>query len=1011
MLKTEQYREQLIVKLRQMFMMDQDDLDFGIYRIMNAKRDEVENFLTNDLLPTLRKSLEAFQPDEFFELNKELKEIAKSPAKFSREYAEEVKSKLEAAQDVSKLEEEVYSHLLTFFSRYYDGGDFMSLRRYKDETYSPLPFNGEEVKLHWANADQYYIKSAEKFRTYAFKTQKGRVRFELATATTERDNNKAIAEKERRFILSAEDTLQDRDGELIIHFEYRADEKKRNQKQLNILALSSLLEMSEGSPLTQELKDWLSWQKSLSEKVPTEKNSNRTLLEKHLNDYTAKNSFDYFIHKDLGSFLRRELDFFIKNEVMHLDDIENETVPKVEQYLAKIKAMRQIAHKIIDFLAQLENFQKKLWLKKKFILEENWLITLDKIPEELYPEIVDQAEIPVTTWNGITISQREEWVKLFAIDEIKGDLSGSVKYSEPLTVDFLKQNLFLVLDTAFFDQKLKDKLLMCFDDIYEVTDGLLIQGENFQALNLLSSKEKLDIIYIDPPFNLNTNADFIYKTNYLNSSWITLLINRFKLAINLLNDNGLIFVRCDYHGSQFVRNLLEELNLVFKSEIYLDRSRNEAGSPNKMEVTIEHLFMFAKKDISIDKYTIQRSVANIKWTGFLMAGERKPPERKFLGKTFLPPKGQHWSLIQPKVDRILKEFHLRLRCKECSCLYFHCESDEVLFKEMKKTSNKFKFYDVLPTTNIHGVVSIENCLECDAGEFRVDYLGSAEVYINDRWLDIPSYSRRWNFSTENSEELLERVMKFKGGSIIDYFGGSGTTAATAQKMGRKWVLAEMGDYFDTVTMTRIKQVLNGEKSGISNKYNWSGGGVVKYLRLESYEDATDNLDIKRTEPQQQLIESNPILKEDYMLSYMLDVESHESLMNLEQFIDPFNVKMNITRDDETREVKVKMLETFNYLLGIRVKTLRKTEDVYEVIGKLPNGEHTLILWRNVIEINNDALDEWFKKQAYSSRDIEFDVIYVNGDNNIENFRKANETWKVRLIEEVFHRLMFEIQDV
>ena len=80
---------------------------------------------------------------------------------------------------------------------------------------------------------------------------------------------------------------------------------------------------------------------------------------------------DYFIHKDLDSFLRRELDFYIKNEVMRLDDIESAAAPKVEQYLGKIKVLRKIAGKLIDFLAQLENFQKKLWLKKKFVVALN----------------------------------------------------------------------------------------------------------------------------------------------------------------------------------------------------------------------------------------------------------------------------------------------------------------------------------------------------------------------------------------------------------------------------------------------------------------------------------------------------------------------------------------------------------------------------------------------------------------------------------------------------------------
>lgn len=97
----------------------------------------------------------------------------------------------------------------------------------------------------------------------------------------------------------------------------------------------------------------------------------------------------------------------------------SETAPRVEQYLSKIKVIRGIAGKIIDFLAQLEDFQKKLWLKKKFVVETSYCITLDRIPKELYPEIAANE------------AQREEWVRLMAIDEIKDDLTMPA-YSEPL---------------------------------------------------------------------------------------------------------------------------------------------------------------------------------------------------------------------------------------------------------------------------------------------------------------------------------------------------------------------------------------------------------------------------------------------------------------------------------------------------------------------------------------------------------------------------------------------------
>src|SRR5699024_6942765 len=183
-----------------------------------------------------------------------------------------------------------------------------------------------------------------------------------------------------------------------------------------------------------------------------------------LTDYTARNTFDYFIHKDLGGFLRRELDFFIKNEIMHLDDLDTENEKRFEQYLSKVKVIKNIGHKIIAFVEQIENFQKKLWLKKKFVVESEYCITLDKIPAEFYDEIAqNQAQIA-------------EWINLFAIDELEG-------FSTPLLNEFLEDNEFLIVDTMFFSNDFKERLLSIFENIDDQVDGLLIHGENFTALN------------------------------------------------------------------------------------------------------------------------------------------------------------------------------------------------------------------------------------------------------------------------------------------------------------------------------------------------------------------------------------------------------------------------------------------------------------------------------------------------------------------------------------------------
>ena len=174
----------------------------------------------------------------------------------------------------------------------------------------------------------------------------------------------------------------------------------------------------------------------------------------------------------------------------------------MESYLAKIRVLRKIAGKLIDFLAQLEDFQKKLWLKKKFVVETNYCITLDRVPEELYPEIAANE------------AQREEWVRLFAIDEIRGDLH-SPAYTEPMTVEFLKANDKLVLDTRFFDEAFKARLLASIENFDDQCDGLLIHSENFQALNLLQERyrEQVKCVYIDPPYNTGGDG-FVYKDGY-----------------------------------------------------------------------------------------------------------------------------------------------------------------------------------------------------------------------------------------------------------------------------------------------------------------------------------------------------------------------------------------------------------------------------------------------------------------------------------------------------------------
>ena len=537
--------DKLKAKLAELFQLDQADLDFGIYRIMNSKREEITRFLEHDLLPQVREAFAQYKSGDKAELQKELDEAIQQAKALGADpetlpKVKELRERLEESVDITALENEVYDHLYNFFGRYYDEGDFISLRRYKEGVYA-IPYEGEEVKLYWANHDQYYIKTTEYFRDYAFRTADGRrVHFKIAEADTEKDNIKAANGKDRRFFLHEEKPVAEEDGELVIRFEYRPDLEKRKQADINARIVQRIVEELSDEKLA-------SWQRQLSAKAPTEKNPERTVLEKHLSDYTRRNTFDYFIHKDLGKFLRRELDFYIKNEVMHLDDVENESAPRVEQYLSKIKVIRRIAHKIIDFLAQIENFQKKLGLKKKFVVETNYCMTLDRVPEQLYPEI------------AACEPQWAEWKELFHIDEEETNLFNSGKDKKGKRVAFLNGHPTLVLDTKHFDADFVDKLLAGMDDLDDKTDGLLIYGDNFQALALLLQRYAGEIrcIYIDPPFNTGTD-EFFYKDGYPHSSWLAMMESRVRIAQRLLADDGTFYAHIDYTEKERLKLLLDK---------------------------------------------------------------------------------------------------------------------------------------------------------------------------------------------------------------------------------------------------------------------------------------------------------------------------------------------------------------------------------------------------------------------------------------------------------------------
>jgi adenine-specific DNA-methyltransferase len=231
---------------------------------------------------------------------------------------------------------------------------------------------------------------------------------------------------------------------------------------------------------------------------------------------------------------------------------------------------------------------------------------------------------------------------------------------------------------------------------------------------------------------------------------------------------------------------------------------------------------------------------------------------------------------------------------------------------------------------------------------------------------------------------------------------------------RRFLVVEMGHYFENTLLPRLKLSYSQDWKDTRPQIRNTGiSHAFKIVRLEGYEDALNNLRLTRTPEQQTALAAAPErTRDDYLLGYFLDVESagSASLLDLDQFRDPFAYKLNIAASTvgETRETPIDLVETFNWLLGLKVKHMDAQRGFLTVTGEKRAGGRTLVIWRTLSDdaiADNRALEAFLDKIAVNPADTEFDYIYLNGSHTL-----ADPHNKVHLTEEAFQRLMFDAPD-
>ncbi len=752
-----------------------------------------------------------------------------------------------------------------------------------------------------------------------------------------------------------------------------------------------------------ELERLPEWRADLGRSDPTEADPDRTLLGKHMAAYTSKNSFDYFIHKDLGGFLHRELDSYLKSEVISVDNLKPDIPPSsLARSLVQVRAIKSVGEKIIDFIAQIEDFQKQLWLKRKFVLETHYCITLDKVPESLYPEICTNED------------QHQEWRNLFVIDELDGA-------GRKLTPDFLACNPHLILDTRHFDREFVDRLLAELSeagDLEGQLTGLLVHSENFQALNLLRRKYQGQVgcIYIDPPYNTQA-SEILYKNNYKHSSWLSLIENRAYLSGFFLKNRGVFVCAIDDSEMHKLSHLLEIIFPGFVRNVVI--VNHHPGGAGLADANLSRTHEYALFMTHAGHKVLQgkkRDDGEIITTALMRGGSGDNNARSGRPNSFYAflidvesseivgvehppdadaeypkePTKEGYRRIYPISEngfegvwrRSYQSVHRSLEAGEIVC-----KNSKTLYL-MKDASGKRKplfsnWTGKLCNATTHGTNLLKNMMG-RGGLFPYP----KSIFTVQRCIDA---------SLPDETDSI----------ILDYFAGSGTTGHAVMDLNRedggkrKFVLIEMGHHFDDVILPRVKKAAYSKEWKDGKPVDRDGTTqLFKYIRLESYEDTLDSLVVNQPD---ELLRDH----EEYQLRYSLGIETQGSASLLgTDFTDPEKYSLSVVRDGLRKEVAADLAETFNLLLGLRVHCRKRLQGVLAIEGVNPEGERCLILWRNLKTMDALGLDDWFGRHRQSfSRGVK--RIYVNGDHTLNALRTSQEQWQALTTEPVFRRLMFE----
>jgi len=737
--------------------------------------------------------------------------LMKIKSNYYRKIEDILKKDIETAlKSYPGFRDELFDKLYSFFSRYFtqSGSIYLNSTPFHNYSYEKVYTDEKDVILFWKTQMLYYVKTDRIFRSLPVEFDGIKFYFDASKIESKKAN-------EKRSLIFELNKIHE-DGTIVFDVSY--SEKGTKTKQDEILKAIK----RKGIAITEEQ------------------------LERAFRVFERQSEVDFFINKNAKAFLQEQ--FKLWSYQYFWEGAKEWSADRVNQ----LQILKDIAFKIIDFISQFEDELVKIWNKPKFVKNSNYVITLDRINKiELIEKILKHKNIN---------EQVKEWQELGIVDE-------NFKSNDVFTIDLTGKHLsdkyqHLPIDTKYF-KDLELEILSQFDNLDRALDGWLIKSENYQALNTIlpKFKEKVQTIYIDPPFN--TGEDFPYIDRFQDSTWLSLMENRLELSKYFLNSYGTYFINLDENADFFGRILLERLNLEEVKKITFNTN--------------------ATKDEEADLF------------GY-----------KSFGNNF----ALKSSTIYFCKNKGSKFFKLWKPNRNTSNLNIGWLDLIALPKKDRNKFNKIEDFDYF----------VEKYRNGDLEYQKVDI--NEKIYpVSDIWSDIYSFtqsemrtSENLSFQTQKPENLLRRIIQTSSTQkdiILDFVGGSGTTYAVAHKLNRKWLGVEMGkcfyEFYEEWDKTqnkyikklgilgRLKNVLAGDKnfkavdkerrSHLSKDINWQGGGFFKYYELEQYEEALANCKYEESDlfnsPSKTPYQQYVFMKDEKMLKAMeIDYENNKVKVDL-----------------------------------------------------------------------------------------------------------------------------------